>query len=76
MRGLMQEWPLLVHTFIDHAKIHHGEREIVSRKVEGDIHSTTYSEIYFQIFYLSKLYWFYFARLQLEGKLILTPLLY
>ena len=46
MRGLMQEWPLLVHTFIDHAKIHHGEREIVTRKVEGDIHSTTYSEIY------------------------------
>ena len=38
MRGLMQEWPLLVHTFIDHAKIHHGEREIVTRKVEGDIH--------------------------------------
>ncbi len=30
MRGLMQEWPLLVHTFIDHAKIHHGEREIVT----------------------------------------------
>ena len=46
MRGLMQEWPLLVHTFIDHAKIHHGEREIVTRKVEGDIHSTTYSEIH------------------------------
>ena len=33
MRGLMQEWPLLVHTFIDHAKIHHGEREIVTRKL-------------------------------------------
>tara|TARA_B100000700_G_scaffold250221_1_gene280776 strand:- start:17783 stop:19423 length:1641 start_codon:yes stop_codon:yes gene_type:complete len=46
MRGLMQEWPLLVHTFIDHAKIHHGEREIVTRRVEGDIHSTNYSEIH------------------------------
>ena len=46
MKGLMQEWPLLVNTFIDHAKIHHGEREIVTRKVEGDIHSTNYSEIY------------------------------
>ena len=46
MRGLMQEWPLLVHTFIDHAKIHHGEREIVTRMVEGDIHSTNYSEIH------------------------------
>ena len=42
----MQEWPLLVNTFIDHAKIHHGEREIVTRKVEGDIHSTNYSEIH------------------------------
>ena len=46
MKGLMQEWPLLVNTFIDHAKIHHGEREIVTRKVEGDIHSTNYSEIH------------------------------
>ena len=46
MRGLMQEWPLLVHTFIDHAKIHHGEREIVTRMVEGDIRSTSYSEIH------------------------------
>ena len=42
----MQEWPLLVHTFIDHANIHHGEREIVTRRVEGDIHRTNYSEIY------------------------------
>jgi len=46
MRGLMQEWPLLVHTFIDHAKIHHGEREIVTRRIEGDIHTTNYSEIF------------------------------
>ena len=34
MKGLMQDWPLLVHTFIDHASLHHGEREIVTRKVE------------------------------------------
>ncbi len=46
MQGLMQEWPLLVHTFIDHANIHHGEREIVTRRVEGDIHTTNYSEIF------------------------------
>ena len=37
---------MLVHTFIDHANIHHGEREIVTRRVEGDIHRTNYSEIY------------------------------
>ena len=46
MKGLMQDWPLLVHTFIDHASLHHGEREIVTRKVEGDIHRTNYSEIH------------------------------
>ena len=46
MKGLMQDWPLLVHTFIDHASIHHGDREIVTRKVEGDIHRTNYSEIH------------------------------
>ena len=41
MKGLMQEWPLLVNTFIDHAKIHHGEREIVTRKVEVIINAIT-----------------------------------
>ena len=46
MKGLMQDWPLLVHTFIDHASIHHGDREIVTRKVEGDIHRTNYSNIH------------------------------
>ena len=46
MKGLMQDWPLLVHTFIDHASLHHGDREIVTRKVEGDIHRTNYSEIH------------------------------
>jgi fatty-acyl-CoA synthase len=46
MKGLMQDWPLLVHTFIDHASLHHSEREIVTRKVEGDIHRTNYSEIH------------------------------
>ena len=46
MKGLMQDWPLLVHTFIDHASLHHSEREIVTRKVEGDIHRTNYLEIH------------------------------
>ncbi len=42
MLGLMQDWPLLCHKIIDHAAKYHGEREIVSRSVEGPIHRTNY----------------------------------
>src|SRR5688572_19817962 len=42
MKGLMQDWPLLVHRVLDHAARWHGEREIVSRSVEGPIHRCTY----------------------------------
>jgi len=42
MKGLMQDWPLLVHTILDHASRWHGEREVVSRSVEGPIHRTNY----------------------------------
>ena len=35
MKALMQDWPLLVHRVLDHAANWHGEREIVSRTVEG-----------------------------------------
>ncbi|MEI9995767.1 MAG: 3-(methylthio)propionyl-CoA ligase [Rhizomicrobium sp.] len=45
MQGLMQDWPLLVHKIIDHAAINHGDREVVTRSVEGPIHRTTYGEI-------------------------------
>ncbi len=45
MRGLMQDWPLLCHKLIDHAARQHGEREIVSRSVEGPIHRTNYREL-------------------------------
>ncbi|HEY4113281.1 MAG TPA: 3-(methylthio)propionyl-CoA ligase [Rhizomicrobium sp.] len=45
MLGLMQEWPLLVHKIIDHAARYHGEREVVTRSVEGPIVRTTYAEI-------------------------------
>jgi fatty-acyl-CoA synthase len=43
MLGLMQNWPLLCHRVIDHAAINHGERAVVTRSVEGPIHSTTYA---------------------------------
>src|SRR6476646_11021891 len=45
MLGLMQDWPLLVHKIIDHAALYHGDREIVSRSVEGPIVRTNYREV-------------------------------
>jgi 3-(methylthio)propionyl---CoA ligase len=45
MLGLMQDWPLLVHKIIDHAALYHGDREVVSRSVEGPLHRTDYREI-------------------------------
>ncbi|MGZ5935274.1 MAG: 3-(methylthio)propionyl-CoA ligase [Rhizomicrobium sp.] len=45
MLGQMQDWPLLVHKIIDHASLYHGDREVVSRSVEGPIHRTNYREI-------------------------------
>ncbi|QKO21723.1 3-(methylthio)propionyl-CoA ligase [Rhodoferax sp. BAB1] len=38
MLGLMQNQPLLISSLIDFAERHHGDGEIVSRRVEGDIH--------------------------------------
>ncbi|HEY2444733.1 MAG TPA: long-chain-fatty-acid--CoA ligase [Rhizomicrobium sp.] len=45
MLGLMQDWPLLVHKILDHAALYHGDREVVTRSVEGPIHRTNYREI-------------------------------
>jgi fatty-acyl-CoA synthase len=45
MNGQMMQLPLLISSLIVHAERHHGEREVVSRRVEGDIHRTTYKEI-------------------------------
>ncbi len=46
MLGLMQDVPLLISSLIRHADRHHGSVEIVSRRVEGDIHRTTYRELH------------------------------
>jgi fatty-acyl-CoA synthase len=46
MLGLMQEWPLLCHKIIDHAARQHGQREIVSRSIEGPIVRTTYAKLH------------------------------
>lgn len=45
MQGLMQDWPLLCGKIIDHAASVHGDRDIVSRSVEGPIHRTTYAAV-------------------------------
>ncbi len=45
MRGLMQDWPMRVHRFLDHAALTHRGARIVSRTVEGDIHRTGYDQI-------------------------------
>ncbi|MGA7710408.1 MAG: long-chain-fatty-acid--CoA ligase [Rhizomicrobium sp.] len=45
MLGLMQDWPLLVHKIIDHAALYHGDREVVTRTVEGPIERTNYRAI-------------------------------
>ena len=46
MQGLMQDWPLTVDKILDHAKNWHGEREVVSRSVEGPIVRTNYAAIH------------------------------
>jgi 3-(methylthio)propionyl---CoA ligase len=43
MHGLMQQRSLLISNIIDFAALYHADTEIVSRRVEGDIHRTNYA---------------------------------
>ena len=45
MLGLMQDWPLLVHKMLDHGALAHGEREMVTRSIEGPIRRYTYQDL-------------------------------
>ncbi|MEY3626508.1 MAG: hypothetical protein RL163_1007, partial [Pseudomonadota bacterium] len=45
MQGLMQQHNLLISSLIEFAERHHGDVEIVSRRVEGDIHRTTWAGV-------------------------------
>jgi 3-(methylthio)propionyl---CoA ligase len=49
MHGLMMEMPLLISSILEHAARHHGDTEIVSRRIEtthpdGPLHRYTYAE--------------------------------
>jgi fatty-acyl-CoA synthase len=44
MNGLMMQKKLLISSLIVHADRHHGDTEIVSRRVEGDIHRYTFRD--------------------------------
>jgi len=46
MLGLMQNWPLTVDKILDHANNWHGDREIVSRSIEGPIVRSSYAEVH------------------------------
>ena len=45
MNGLMQQHPLLISNLLIHAERHHAEQQIVSRRVEGDLHRYTYKDL-------------------------------
>ena len=45
MLGQMQQQPLLISSLIDFAERHHGDAEVVSRRVEGDIHRCTWADV-------------------------------
>ena len=46
MLGLMQDYPLTVNKVLEHARINHGFREVITRSVEGPLVRQTYAEIY------------------------------
>jgi len=45
MLGLMQDWPLLVTKMLDHGAFNHGEREMVTRSVEGPMRRCTLADL-------------------------------
>ena len=46
MLGIMQDWPLTVNKILEHANMIHSDREIITRRVEGNIVRTTYADLY------------------------------
>ena len=46
MQGIMQDWPLTVNKLLEHANLINPTREIVTRRVSGDIVRTNYAEVF------------------------------
>lgn len=46
MLGIMQDWPLTVNKILEHANRINPTREIVTRRVEGNIVRTSYGELF------------------------------
>jgi fatty-acyl-CoA synthase len=46
MLGLMQDWPLLCHRILDHAALNHPDRAVISRSIEGPMHTTNYASVH------------------------------
>ena len=46
VQALMMSTPLTIASLIQHADRHHGSAQIISRRVEGDLHRTTYRELH------------------------------
>lgn len=46
MKGLMQDYPLVVNSLLDYAAKFHGEQEVITRTVEGCLHRCTYADMH------------------------------
>src|SRR5882757_4889874 len=46
LHGLMMQMPLAISALIEHADRYHGDTEIVSRRIEGDIHRYGYRDMH------------------------------
>lgn len=45
LMGRMMSEPLLISSLLKHAERHSGETEIVSKRVEGDLHRSNWREV-------------------------------
>ncbi len=46
MKSLMMQRPtVLISSLLTSAERHHGDQEVISRRVEGDVHRTSYREL-------------------------------
>ena len=46
MKGLMQDYPLVVNSILDYAAKFHGEQEVITCTVEGGVHRYTYADMH------------------------------